>query len=1229
MSSEFQTWLAREGLSDKADASRQGPEAIFVADVSGRLAEDGWIEPSAWKQAAPTPMVFLDGTGDTPQAPTAFRLLTAGGVLFLRFECKDPDAAHLVYACTGRDSDRLWRDDCVEVLLRPGARTGRPAAHFIMNPAGGLYDAATDARGRADPSWDPPTRRRARILPDGWTAELAVPLRALVPKGEVPLVWRGNLCRVRQGRAGAFAEDTAWRATGSLRAGVPEHFGRLYLQAVEKSLEAPAAERFDRGRANPLQRYKDPQTICRILEARYELPAAVAATDRGDDPFGPGSTMLFRPTGGSPGDDLQFTRAAVVRRGGELVVHVECSERDVKSVAPPSPLANIWQDDCVEIFLALERKESSDYLQVIVNAAGTAQAHRGKRGAAVRGLKAEVKIGADAWRVRAAVPLAWFGIGEGEVPALWGLNVVRHRRQRRGEPEQYSAWSPFPWSAHDPTRFGTLWLPDADVFADLGSPEEIAAAAKAQPAPAPAAAEAPAAVVRFDWDVFGAEEAQRLALTGMVGRHLAGIRDAQYALRDRDWAKIRTWADWQKTRERIRADFWRSVGEPPRKDCPLKPRLATACDGPDVRIENLIYQSRPGLYVTANVFVPKRRGRRKLPTVLRVVGHSTAGRLGGGVVSQCIDLARSGYFVLSVDTLGQGERIYTANGYGSTTPTRNHYAMGAPCTLTASNIAGYMIHDVIRGLDYLQTRPEVDPKRIVVTGSSGGGTLTSYVCALDDRPCAAAPVSAVGSTRTAGGNYDSEQVLYGTFAYAIDSEGRCALTAPRPLCIICEVSGKAQEQRNRQAYESVRRIYALKGAEERFEYHPTPGPHGYGSGHYRRFRNWLKRTVPPNPDHPAPQGPAPRVAREELYASRSGRVFFSRDLPQAETVFTLNARRIARPLGADRAVASERQLRRRAQQVREVLRELLVLPDGKFEPVKVDSRGRSKLLGLAVEKLLLETQPGVLVPAVFFPAGSKSPAVVWLSGRGKRALLRRRWGQVEAVVKAGVSVLVPDVRGVGETAAGEDLSFLGEETSLNGFSYQAAAPLIGMRVRDALCCAGYLRSRSDVDAGRVGLVGDSLSPCNPPKIRQLRLLVDPGIEPLHRADSLGPAVALLALALDDALACCATRGALASYASLCRESHFCHPLSSFVPGILRHCDVADVCAAAAPRPLLLLGSVNGLNQRLDAVGDGQPFAAAVRAYRLAGAPDRLGVDHAGGGEEIGRFLRKSLAEPER
>ncbi len=1244
----FKAFLLDKKLKGQGDA-RQGADAIFVPDLKGLKSAGEGLAQEVWDRIEGIPFIFLDDSGDKPQASSKVRILTANGQLHFRFDCKEPDLKHLVYSSTGRDASSLWRDDTVEIFLRPKGRRTPHGCHFILNAAGALYDAL----GKGVVSWDPAVSRRASIKKNGWSVELSVPLRELVGEGEaegtVSVAWPANVIRVRQGREGAFAEETGWRATGTQGGNVPERFGLLYFEILEKSKgkvlrDSKTTTRTAKARNLPAT-LKEPEALLRYLRGKYMCPAMAAGVpatvpelngDLSDEAWKEAQTVRLIPLEeGIHPAELEGTEACVLIKNATLYLGIRSFERDVNSIVAEKRKGGreIWKDDSVEIFMAPGRKESSDYRQVIVNAVGSVYTGRGKRPGTLPGLVAKAKVGKKEWCVEVQIPLSGFGFKKGEVPALWGLNIIRNRAVRSGEPAQASGWSPpLAWTVHRPARFGSLWVPSGDSLPDFEDAAEINKwIKKGARQHQKNNGKLPEVVGRSNWEVFTAEGRETMKIRTMVQRHMQRILTEQYASRDKEWAQIKSWDDWLALKKKIRAHFLRSLGGFPQKKNPLNARVSTVFENDELLVERLVYESYPRFYVTANLVTPKKRNGKKVPAVIRLIGHSTRGRL-GGPLRFCEDLARKGYAALTLDCLGQGERCYVNNGYGSRTPTSNHYFQGAACTLTGSNLAGYMINDVIRGLDYLATREEIDLKRVVVTGSSGGGTMSSYVAALEDRLFGAAPVSAVGSYRGGGGNYDSEQVLFGTSRDYLDAEGRSAMVAPKPLRIISEYGTEERKQKNIEAFEVSRKIFNLKKAGVKLEYIPTEFPHGYGKGHQQHFFDWVLKNMPPNPDVHIAKKPAD-YAIKDCYATKTWRSFYSRDLADRETVFSLNYKRISLELGFGKDVSSRKQAGEQAKALDKKLRELLVLKEKTFRAQKIESRGVETVEGLKVENLVLETEPQVFVPAKLFLAapkgknvkGGKGASVVWLLGRGKRSLIKGRWNEIRKMVEAGVSVLVPDLRACGESAVSADESFLGAETSLNGFGYRIAVPLIGMRVRDALCCVAYLRTRSDVDPKRIGLIGDSLSPYNPAHIRQPRLLIDPGLEPLYRAESLGPAVALLAYALDPQVRCCATRGALASYASVCEQPYFYHPLAAFVPGVLKHFDVADICAAAAPRPLLLAGSVNGRNQRL-AAGDAESFRRTSSTYKLWKSAKALQVLPEGTAKDVVAFTLKKLAD---
>jgi cephalosporin-C deacetylase-like acetyl esterase len=1211
-SGSARAWAQAHKLSAEHGDAKQGAELWYVPDRSEFESADGWFAEHIWQTIPAHDFIFLDGSGDTPQAPTVGRMLTSRGVLHFRFDCADPDAQHLVYTSIGRDWADLWKDDCIEIFLRATDERAADCAHLIINPAG-----AVSANGPSTVTdWDPPIRRRATINAQGWRAELALPLRTLAA-GEVPIVWCGNISRSRKGREGACAEETSWRSTGEMRTNLPEKFGFWYFAAVEKGLEIPPPSSFAIRGQDILALTAGREEASDILRGRYGCPALIVPRDADAE-------LHLQAINDYARSSRDATIARVRRQDNGLRISVQCFEHDLTSIQSERTGGDVWMDDSIEIFIAKDRSESDDYRQINVNAAGAYATNKANKPAPIDGLQVQATRGDDYWQVDVTVPFAAFKINAGAVPAMWGFNVVRNRPRRAGEAEQTMIWSkPSDWSVHDPARFGTLWLEKADLLPELGSADELTRWAARGSSLRPVARER-SAEDEFDWDVLSVEEKTQLRLTAMVSNGLKRYVQQAYAERDQRWNELKDWASWEKIRNEMRANFWRALGQLPATKCPLNPRVSQVYADEEVVCERMLYESRPNFHVSGTLYTPVSQAGAKAPAVIMLTGHTPPGRF--AYLWQSEEIARTGYVVLAIDVIGQGERIDINHGYSARNVTTNHHAEGAACILTGGNLAQYMAHDVMRGIDYLESRKEVDPARIVVTGSSGGGSMTAYVAALDERVVAAAPVSALHNQRGSGGNYDCEQVLYGAFPCGLDTEGLLAMIAPRPAIVISEPNNEEHVASNRFSYERSRKIYALKGAGDKLEYLPTAGPHGYGQTHLKPFKEWLARTVPPNAGTPAYSGKKVKLTRDAYQASKAGTVFYSRELPGATTVYELNAREIDLQLAYDRGIRTAGDASGRAADIRARLRTLLALPEIIPAPISATRKSSASFDGFGVERWLIETESGIYIPSVLLRAAGdgRHPAVIWIGEHGKRSIITARWPRIRSLLENGIDVLIPDLRGTGESAADSDSTFLGIDAELTGFSHQVSHPLIGLRVFDALGCAAWLRGRDDVDGERVGMIGDSLSGFNPP-LAQPRLITDPGLEPIQQAQSLGPTVAMLALTLDTKLSCGALRGGIASYSQICPQMYFLHPWSTFVPGILKSFDIADCYGACAPRPLFIAGSVDALNQRLERADEpGVGFTRAIKAYDLADALSAISIR---GGADIGEcveFMRERL-----
>jgi dienelactone hydrolase len=323
--------------------------------------------------------------------------------------------------------------------------------------------------------------------------------------------------------------------------------------------------------------------------------------------------------------------------------------------------------------------------------------------------------------------------------------------------------------------------------------------------------------------------------------------------------EYRTKEEWEKARPELRRQFLEMLGLwplPPRTD--LKPVITGKVEMPKYTIEKLQFQSWPGLYVTANLYVPK-PAPRKAPAILYVCGHGNVVQGGVSYGSKVFYqhhpawLAEHGYVALILDTLELSEIPGEHHG-----TYRSGWWWWQALGYTP---AGIECWNGMRAIDYLETRPEVDVKRIGVTGRSGGGATSWWLGAADERPACIIPVAGIADLqahlcegypgRLADGVIAGHcDCMFMVNTYRWDFPMVAALCAPRPLLLgnsdadeIFPVPGY------RRLADKVRRIYDLYGASRKFVLMETTGPHKdtpeLRAGTFRWLNRWLKDDADP------------------------------------------------------------------------------------------------------------------------------------------------------------------------------------------------------------------------------------------------------------------------------------------------------------------------------------------------------------------------------------------------
>jgi cephalosporin-C deacetylase-like acetyl esterase len=312
----------------------------------------------------------------------------------------------------------------------------------------------------------------------------------------------------------------------------------------------------------------------------------------------------------------------------------------------------------------------------------------------------------------------------------------------------------------------------------------------------------------------------------------AGIRRylaARAAEMEREFLPgVKTAADFERLRPQLRADFFDMLGLKPMPErTPLKATVTGKVEQPGYTLEKLHFQSLPGLYVTANLYLPK-PARGRYPTILYQVGHYNAHRRDGNKAApDCLQqgawFATHGYVALMMDTIELSEIAGLHRGLLGEKRWWWHSVGYTP--------AGVETWNAMRALDYLVTRPEVDASRLGATGISGGGIGTFWIAAADDRIKVAVPVSGMGDATFYAGEDGISRHCDCFFLYnhaRWNWTNICALIAPRPMLFVNSDNDYYFPMPNNERIAArLERLYSLFGASDQMDAMVSIGPHSY------------------------------------------------------------------------------------------------------------------------------------------------------------------------------------------------------------------------------------------------------------------------------------------------------------------------------------------------------------------------------------------------------------------
>lgn len=468
----------------------------------------------------------------------------------------------------------------------------------------------------------------------------------------------------------------------------------------------------------------------------------------------------------------------------------------------------------------------------------------------------------------------------------------------------------------------------------------------------------------------------------------------------------------------VKASFERAVGGMP-KPATVKTKIVRSFVTGNLVCENLLLETLPGYYATANVYKPL-GAEGRLPAVLMVCGHSPEGRM--NPVYQRVQriIASAGFVVMGLDPIGQGERIsYCEEGFEEPVIppcTREHDYAGAQCLMAGIPITRYFVHDGVCALDYLAGRADVDAARIGLTGSSGGGTQTSMLMmAAPEKIAAAAPATFLSDRKAilySRQAQDAEQIWPGMVKDGFDHADILACMAPKPVMVLAVDSDFFPLEGTHRSLEKARGLWKLFGKEDALELFTDASKHAYTLPLANAAADFFSRVLKGKPS--APVDGAETLGAEALFASDGGNV-----------VKSLRSRIVHDFVLDELRAIDEANEKMPYTEKRKKAKEFVSTAADNFEPYPLylkrsySKSGNDTVYNLQTELLTWYQQEDIHNFGIFFKKAGAQPKTLTIAlWDGGTTLLHSRLGEVMELCETGQSVFVVDLTGTGTVSDG-------------------------------------------------------------------------------------------------------------------------------------------------------------------------------------------------------------------
>lgn len=625
--------------------------------------------------------------------------------------------------------------------------------------------------------------------------------------------------------------------------------------------------------------------------------------------------------------------------------------------------------------------------------------------------------------------------------------------------------------------------------------------------------------------------------------------------------------EWQQRKTKLRDNLLNAWGGFPETPCDLAPRILGEIQRDGYRIERLIFQTRPGMWMTANAYVPEKAKTEKVPAILHVHGHWAGAKQDRVVQSRCIGSVKHGFFVLVVDALGAGERGLSKNlgEYHGEMTGATLFPIGLP-------LSGLQVYENMRAVDYLQTRPEVDGKHIGITGASGGGNQTMYAGAFDERFSCVVPTCSVGNYQAYLGQACCMcEVVPGALRFTEEGDV-LSLAVARGVMITSATKDAFQFSvgEAKKSFARIESIARLLGKPDGVKHTIIDSGHDYNQAMREAMYGWMTRHLKATGD--GTPLPDPEIKTEE---PESLRCFPGDSRPNDYMTIPRFAAVEARKLLENRKTPDDAGLwKTDRDRVRTSLESALggtpksvplnlkveAAADGKSQRLSFDSES-GITLDLRLDANKLPTQVAVLIDV---DQGSEKT----FAGDIAKQLRGKGW-----------TIAVPELRATGRFALPSDKIGHAPDHNTAEWSLWIGRPLLGQWTVDVRRTLDALTEHN----------GGSL-----PKHVSVIGIGSAGV------------VSLCAAALDERITHAGAINALSSYVTA--EPYRNQRLGLMAPGILRDVgDIAQIAALIAPRPLTITGGVRGNGQEI--LGDdlSREFGFTRKVFTLLNASPKLRI----------------------